>query len=294
MLDSKPRKILVIDDEKDLVEDMISILEMEDYQVVSAGDGSEGLFKMNNQRFDAIITDLSMPKTDGVGVIDNIRKNSALAHLPIIVLSGDLESFKEKVVKFSNIYILEKPFKSNDLKSILRRALSKSAKELKLETVLIPEILKTAKATLEPLLMRLPIGKKFVQTNMDFDSGPKTFESACMTQQQFNVNSVDGSFYLFADKAIALEIGSIFGKEAGENASADEKSLEGLYFFTRAVSLKITKDFRGKKARVYSGIPTACSNIDHSMLSLIERTYRYGQLVFHFGENKFIFVYKYN
>lgn len=286
--------ILVIDDEKDLVEDMIAILENENYSVVSASDGSEGIFKLENQRFDAVVTDLNMPKTDGVGVIDAIRKSPTASHLPIIVLSGNFDQFRAQVSKHSNVYVLEKPFKSADLKNILKRVFSRSEKELKIEKILVPEILKTAKATLSGLLERLPLGKNFIVEDFEYSNGPFLFESAVTTYQHFAVNNIDGSIYMVADVEIAKDIGEVFGKEVNPSEGETSVVLHAMFFFARAVSLKIAQELKAKKARVSTGVPNVSCNLAQPFSNLVEKTYRYGKVEFVFGETRFTFIYKYN
>ena len=60
-----PKKILVIDDETELLKLIQARLESKGYTVVAAGDGEEGLAKLKTEKPDLIITDIAMPKMDG-------------------------------------------------------------------------------------------------------------------------------------------------------------------------------------------------------------------------------------
>jgi len=62
------KKILIVDDERDLVETLTFRLEANDYQVIAAYDGQEGLDKARKEKPDLIILDLMLPKIDGYKV----------------------------------------------------------------------------------------------------------------------------------------------------------------------------------------------------------------------------------
>ena len=79
-------KILVIDDEEDL-RDLISLyLRVAGHEAVTAQDGEEGLRKFDESLFDAVITDITMPKCNGDEVARYIR-NSA-KRIPIVAITG--------------------------------------------------------------------------------------------------------------------------------------------------------------------------------------------------------------
>ena len=98
-LDFSGKRILVIDDEKYLVEIMQEILESHGFSVVSANRPSEALQILREEtilanRFDLILLDLMLPEQDGISTAKIIRKESRLRDIPIIILTGmgnDLE-----------------------------------------------------------------------------------------------------------------------------------------------------------------------------------------------------------
>ncbi len=98
-------KILVIDDEKVIVNMIQQLLEMYGHDVDTADDGGEGIQKFNNDRFDLVITDICMPGVDGNSVAKHIR-NSDKKHVPVIGMSGTPWAFKDN--SFDTIF--EKPF----------------------------------------------------------------------------------------------------------------------------------------------------------------------------------------
>lgn len=79
--------ILVIDDEKHILEMIEMALRKFGHDVETATDGEEGIRKFDEKRFDLVITDIKMPRLDGNGVLQYIR-NSKRRATPVIGISG--------------------------------------------------------------------------------------------------------------------------------------------------------------------------------------------------------------
>ena len=79
--------ILVVDDEKDIVDLLSYNLTKNNYKVITASDGSEALLKVNS-KIDLIILDVMMPRLDGYEVCDVLKKNPATSDIPIIFLTA--------------------------------------------------------------------------------------------------------------------------------------------------------------------------------------------------------------
>jgi two-component system alkaline phosphatase synthesis response regulator PhoP len=89
-------KILLVDDEKDIIEFLQYNLEEEGFEVICAYDGEEALEKISNKP-DLIILDVMMPKLDGYEVCKFIRKKKGYENIPVIFLtakSGEIEEIK--------------------------------------------------------------------------------------------------------------------------------------------------------------------------------------------------------
>ncbi|MCP4650834.1 MAG: response regulator [PVC group bacterium] len=85
------KKILVVDDEHDMVTILKARLEKRGFAVVSAYDGAEGLEKIDEENPDLIILDIIMPKMDGYTVIKELKKRSmkeGSSLIPVIVLTA--------------------------------------------------------------------------------------------------------------------------------------------------------------------------------------------------------------
>lgn len=82
-------KILIIDDDVDIIEAMSVVLKSKNYQVISAKSGEEGLVKAKAEKPDLIILDIMMETTDkGFDVARELRKNKNYKDMPILMLTA--------------------------------------------------------------------------------------------------------------------------------------------------------------------------------------------------------------
>jgi len=97
----KPKKILVIDDEPDVVKYLETLLQDHGYATVSASDGKQGLEVMAAEKPDLVCLDITMPGTSGIRFYREARNNPELAKTPVVVVTavtgygGDPAPFKE-------------------------------------------------------------------------------------------------------------------------------------------------------------------------------------------------------
>jgi DNA-binding response OmpR family regulator len=113
-------KLLVVDDEVDIVEALKKHLFHEGYEVVVAFDGEEALEKMKSDNPDIVILDLMLPKLNGFEVLERIRKNYNDRWRPVIILSvkGDLESVREGYNLEADLYLTKPCSMENVLRGI--------------------------------------------------------------------------------------------------------------------------------------------------------------------------------
>jgi len=81
-------KILVVDDESDIRKYMTTLLEANDYEVVSASDGDEALEVARREKPDLVCLDLSMPNQTGTGFYKKLTRDKDLGGIPVIIVSG--------------------------------------------------------------------------------------------------------------------------------------------------------------------------------------------------------------
>lgn len=122
----KKTKILIVDDEPQILRALRAGLAAHGYEVISAADGEEALDKAALETPDAIILDLNLPKLSGLEVCRQLREWSAV---PIIVLSvRDAERDKVMALDLGADDYLAKPFGSDELLARLRVALRHAAR----------------------------------------------------------------------------------------------------------------------------------------------------------------------
>jgi chemotaxis protein histidine kinase CheA len=111
------KAILVVDDSLPTREIESEILSSEGYLVDTAADGAEALKAAKNKRYDLICTDLNMPVMDGFMLVENVKKNEELSHIPIIVISSlaSEEDQKRAAMLGASRYIIKNSFNNNNL-----------------------------------------------------------------------------------------------------------------------------------------------------------------------------------
>ncbi|NOX46062.1 MAG: sigma-54-dependent Fis family transcriptional regulator [Chlorobi bacterium] len=117
-------KILIIDDERSIRNTLKDILGYEKYKVDEAENGLDGVDKIRNNKYDAILCDIKMPQMDGIEVLE---KAMILTDAPVIMISGhgNIETAVEAIKKGAFDFIA-KPLDLNRLLITIRNALDKS------------------------------------------------------------------------------------------------------------------------------------------------------------------------
>ena len=88
------KKILIVDDEPDLVAYLQSLLKDNGYDTVTAEDGKEGMEKARSEKPDLITLDISMPEESGVKMYRELQDDPATANIPIVIITGLSSDFK--------------------------------------------------------------------------------------------------------------------------------------------------------------------------------------------------------
>lgn len=113
-------KVLVVDDEEDIVEIIQDRLEAYGFAVVTAGTGLEALKKLSMEEFDGIFLDVKMPEMGGIEALEEIRKRDREIPIIIITSSSTREAAIEAIAKGANEYVL-KPFEWEELKAKIEK-----------------------------------------------------------------------------------------------------------------------------------------------------------------------------
>ncbi len=120
------KKILVIEDEADIRENILDLLSEEGYWVVGAQDGEEGIHKIWQEFPDLVLCDILMPKVDGYGVLTVINKSPITSTIPFIFLTAKTqrEDLRKGMVLGADDYIT-KPFTRLELLQAIETRLLK-------------------------------------------------------------------------------------------------------------------------------------------------------------------------
>ena len=98
-----PKKILIIDDDPDVVLFLTTMLKDQGYSTAEARNGQEGIEKAKEELPDLILLDLMMPQKSGISLLSDLKKDAELKKIPVIMVTGvsgetgiDLESFFQR------------------------------------------------------------------------------------------------------------------------------------------------------------------------------------------------------
>jgi DNA-binding response OmpR family regulator len=113
-------KILVIDDDKVMLTMLQMSLTKDGYEVLIAHDGQEGLKLIDQEKPDLVITDLLIPKVDGIGVCTKVKSTPALSHIKVIIISAIKNLAIQREAKSCGAdAFLEKPIESHVLNAAI-------------------------------------------------------------------------------------------------------------------------------------------------------------------------------
>lgn len=124
-------KVLLVDDDKDFVEATKRVLESKPYEVIVAYDGDEGLARARKEKPDLIILDIIMPVKDGFSAAEQLKKDSELSKIPVIMLTSFAQRGGETSISVSQGLVLDaedyvdKPVAPEELLKRVERLLKK-------------------------------------------------------------------------------------------------------------------------------------------------------------------------
>ena len=121
-----PKKILVVDDSDDTREMMAKLLELESFTVVTAEDGSAGLDTADAERPDLIITDVNMPRMNGIEMIRRLREQVGFATVPIMAITAYGNGVAKEALEAGADRAATKPIQFNALVVEIKQLLGES------------------------------------------------------------------------------------------------------------------------------------------------------------------------
>ena len=124
---AEQKRILVVEDDPDVLATIVQHLELSGYIIETATDGMEGLKKLKSSRYDLVITDIVMPYVSGAGVVTALKENEP--QTPVIAMTGYGKEPETVAMEKKADLVLSKPVKMSDLKEHIVRLLDHSEKE---------------------------------------------------------------------------------------------------------------------------------------------------------------------
>lgn len=102
--------LVTAEDDEDIRMLVTRSLRKAGHRVIAAADGLEGLAAVRKHRPDAVITDIDMPYMTGLQLCREIRRDPELKHIPVVVVSGSLESADTHALEAGVTAVIPKPF----------------------------------------------------------------------------------------------------------------------------------------------------------------------------------------
>src|SRR5574342_861296 len=119
--ETKPLKVLIIEDHPDQRDLLAIVLQREGYQVVTAANGVEALDQLERDNFQIVLSDIMMPKMDGFELIKNIRSNPALKAIYVILITARIqEGDRVRGLDLGADDYITKPFSFSELLARVR------------------------------------------------------------------------------------------------------------------------------------------------------------------------------
>ncbi len=264
MKDKELKTILLVDDEKDLCEVVSDVLEEANYKVIVAYDGVEGIRKFKNQKFDLVITDLKMPKKSGIEVIRAVRGLGEKATkqdvaVPIVVLSGNIESNKPELAVVENIHLFYKPFNRDEL-ILLVDSLLKEGKEVYKKPSGKTDDLLTIVAKKLNEMVGIVTRQDGEISNQTLSKGPKVIVGDYSIQHSYAIGSVRGRFFYNFKDGLGPKFAEILSKTKEGTKIEKEMIYQTMDLFAKSLNTRIAaivykkhKNAQFGRTSLYSG-----------------------------------------
>ena len=123
------RRVLVVDDDEDVLRSMKTLLELSGFDVKTIASGEEAIREMGNRQYDLLILDVSMPRVDGVELYREVKNIEQYKDVPIVFTSGypawtEPEEQRREIFKKAEAY-MQKPFNIEVFVKTVRRLIAK-------------------------------------------------------------------------------------------------------------------------------------------------------------------------
>ena len=131
MEEAAKKKILIVDDDRDMISVLKDVLEFEGYEVESAPDGEKTFVQLRKSTPGLIVADIALPNMNGWKLCRKIRENPSTKDIPILVLSAKMDEVDElRAYESGADYYLAKPFNNERFVELVAGLMVKRRKKL--------------------------------------------------------------------------------------------------------------------------------------------------------------------
>jgi CheY-like chemotaxis protein len=124
-------KILVADDDKEMVKLLATMLRRAGYEVVVSVDGCQAMDAACKYQPDLLILDVNMPAGGGLSVQERCQNLPAMCNCPVVYVTGDKsDTIVDRAIELGAVGILYKPFDHDQMLHVVRRALKRRAEAI--------------------------------------------------------------------------------------------------------------------------------------------------------------------
>ncbi len=121
------KKILIIEDNDDIRENLEEIFSLSNYNVITAENGSIGIKKALSESPNIILCDIAMPVKNGYEVLESLKNHNTAHQIPFVFLTASAQEKDIAMGKASKAdYYLTKPFDTSDLLNIIKKLLKET------------------------------------------------------------------------------------------------------------------------------------------------------------------------
>lgn len=115
-------RVLIVEDERHIIESLSFVLESEGFVVASELDGEAGLRRLRSERPDVLVLDLMLPKMNGLEVLKLVRADPALRGLPVVILTAKgRQQDRRMAEEIGADAFMTKPFSNAEVVEVVRR-----------------------------------------------------------------------------------------------------------------------------------------------------------------------------
>ncbi len=133
MIQESKNRILLVEDDVDTRSALAMLFEMEGFDVMTAGDGEEAYDQAVNERPDLIVTDINMPKVDGLSLIKMIREDDRTDSIPIVAVSAIDKNHLNQAKELGAVAVAQKPIEFDQFLSLIAKIATARSKRNRIE-----------------------------------------------------------------------------------------------------------------------------------------------------------------